>query len=267
MTDAKNEQKPTLTAVKFFCLTLFGLIAIFCEMFLVVPVLSPKTAINMYKTTGQNKTAIATSERIYKKSKKIEDLYNLVLLSDELNDKENLLKYSKLLLEHKNFATFSLAFDEYALAHTDKDKLYLVSSLKSYLMSIRIEYLYGENSEKAFMEAVQCFDENDINVFYFSKYISCILLDNSLSDVKKNELVAQTATATHNDKTIVELLQQRYTDNKPADLANANLLLLEQLWQTKTIEIELLESIDDAALEDAKEELSNLATIIAEKLK
>ena len=81
MSEGKKEANSTLVGVKFFFLTLFGLVALFCEMFLILPILSPKTAINIYKTTGLNSTAVATSERIYKKSNKISDLYNLILLS------------------------------------------------------------------------------------------------------------------------------------------------------------------------------------------
>ena len=270
MEKAKTDKTTTLMGVKFFFLTLFGLVAIFCEMFLIIPILSPKTALNIYKTAGLNKAALATSERIYKKNNKIENLYNLVLLADELNDSENLLKYSKIMLEREEFSAFSAAFDKYAIEHADKDKQYLVASLKSYLIGIRIEYLYKKNADLAFVEAIKSFDESDFNVFYFPKFIDCILVDKNLTNAQKAQTIANLASdsVTYKDKTIIELLQERYNANKPENLEAAELLLIEELWQTKTIEATLLEAKnDESGLAAARIEISNLSSIVAEKIK
>jgi len=259
------------TATKFFFLTILGLASIFSVIMLAFPVLSYRAAANFYKKIGLKSAAVGVYERQYEKSNKIEDLYNLVLICDQVGNSEKLLSYSSELLARDDFASFEKAFNEYALKNSDKDKLYLVASLKNYLNEIRIAYKYNKSPEKAFLDAVACFEEDDANLFYFAKYISCILNQNASISTKKQMLyqaaTAKTAAGTINEKTVIQLVSERYTSIKPdGDLADADLLRLEQLWQTKSIEIVLLEATDDAGLETARTELSNLALIIEAKI-
>ena len=255
------------SGLRLFGFTLLGLFVALCVVSLAIPVLAPARAVNFYRIAGLNAAAVSTQKRIYEKSNKIEDLYNLVLLSDEVGDKDALLEYSNQLLSRDDFNTFAAAYEEYALKNTEKDKLYLVASLKNYLMGIRIEYLYSESAEKAFAEAVKCFDVNEIAEFYFSKYVSCVLLDESLTAEQKNAKLVETASSTYGEKTIVMLLQDRYNTWLPADLDAADILLLEQLWQTKSVEVMLLEAAEDVSLASAKTQLEQLSNALKEKLK
>ena len=262
-TQANNFWK---TSIKYFCLTILGLASIFCEILLIIPVVSPTTAVKMFKNIGLGSAAVGVAERQYKKSNKIEDLYNLVLVCDEVESGEKLLKYSSDLLKRDDFNAFEQAFNRYALEHTSKDKLYLMASLKNYLCEIRIEYEYQKSSEKAFLEAVSCFEYEDINLFYFSKYIDCIIAQSNETKAQKTLQIAQTANAIVGGKTVLNLVKERYDNFKPTNLENAELLLLEQLWQTKKVEIILLEATNDLGLVAAQSELENISTAIEAKL-
>lgn len=262
-----NSNNTWKLALNYFSLSLLLLASVFCVAFLAFPAFAPSKAIKLYKDWGLKAAAVGTSEHKYKKSNKIEDLYNLVVLCDETQNSEKLLKYSNTLLKRSDFDEFASAFDKYALNHTSKDKLYLVASVKNYLYEIRVEYLYKQNREKAFLEAATCFEYDDINLFYFEKYVSCVLLDKTITKSQKTQILSDAANALYGGKSVLLILSERYNEFKTsANLTDLDILRLEQLFELKSIEVVLLEAAESPALADAKEELENISNVLEAKL-
>ena len=265
----ENSNNTWRVALKYFCLSLLLLASVFCVAFAAVPAFAPSSAIKLYKNIGLNAAAVGVGERRYSKTNKIEDLYNLVVLCDEVDNSSKLLRYSNELLERSDFDKFAKAFDAYALNHTAKDKLYLVASLKNYLQEIVIECKYNKNREDALNYAVSCFDCDEIEIFYFEKYVSCILLDRNLSSVQKTQLLSELAAEStiYKGETILWHLKERYNHFKSeVNLEDSSILRLEQLFDIKSVEVVLLRAAESTELASAQAELENISTILEAKL-
>lgn len=145
--------------------------------------ISPETISNVYSKLGMKNAEIAAYERLYEKSGKNADLFNLIqkyLAHDEYsNAKDGILKLQKT----SAYSTFATDVNNASIAAANKYEVAYVVDLDSYLMGqlLVCEYRLG-NKEKAKQMAIDDFDNTSNEYsFLFGNYYDEVLTDLSLT--------------------------------------------------------------------------------------
>lgn len=248
-----------------FIYTFLALLVIFFEIMLAMLVLCPNESINMYEYLGLEKAKLGALEIKYNKTNSATDLYNLIIEAEKQENYKKTDKYVDIMLKRDDFFAFAKALDDYALSISDKDKLYLVASLESYLYSLKVTSCYKKNIEQSLEMASSCFEKNSLSIFYFSRFVDLIKADNNLSSDEKISWLKKAGSFIVNSKTILTHIDELYKNNYPTDIENAKLLILEQLWHLKGIERILLQA-QNVDLTEIDAQLNQLAEIISKKL-
>ena len=262
----EEQMKIVKSVAKTFLLSLFVLCSLFGCVVLSLPVLAPNFAIKVYSSLGYDGAALSTREMKYERTGKIEDLYNLVIEARNQKQWTVLEKYSQKLLSHDDFSSFAASYETYAAAKTNKANLYAVASLEDYAERLQVEAIYHQDRARAFEKALICFENEKTGVFYFAEYINCVMNDEKYTANKKIDTIEVIAKTEIDGKNVLQLVSERYAKLKPENLEQADLLLIERLWEIKNVQLSLEDATFDANYETTKAELEELSNIIESKL-
>lgn len=91
------------TVLKTAAITFLAMTILLCGTIFALSIFAPSVMVKVTSDLGLKKCSVKYSERLYEKTKKDEDLVNLVFSADEADEYKVIVKYSPLLLEKENF--------------------------------------------------------------------------------------------------------------------------------------------------------------------
>lgn len=221
---AKNSE--LFAILKYAFATLFACVVAVFYFFAVSFCLFPKTAISASEKMNWKGGEVLGYEQIYKKSGKIEDLYNLTLATIKANRHGQTISCIQKLQEDVDYEAFCEKLDNSAKQSVKKEYVAYVANLDSYLQNQKVVALY-KNGKKTKAEATAIADLERQNRYTFAldAYVSCFA-----SAKNEKQLLASLADEEYKSKTILQLI-----DDKIALLEYSSLNEIEQIMSVYTL--------------------------------
>lgn len=203
MEKANNDSKFIVkTALLTFVKSLILFVALIFLIFCLCYVFFPSSVANLYDTFGYQEGVVAAYERIYNKSQKNSDLYNLIQKSVVAKTHAKTSKYINLLKQNDDYDTFVSKTNKALIEASEPKYIAFVGDLDGYLTSelVVAEYKLGNKQNAldiATSDLISGKEEGD-NIYSFSmaSYLNCMVEEYRLDEGKlKNEvasLVGQT---------------------------------------------------------------------------
>lgn len=91
------------TVLKTAAITFLAMTILFCGSIFTISMFAPSVMVKVTSDLGLKKSSVRYAEREYNKTKKDEDLTNLIFLANEAEDYKIIVKYSPVLMEKENF--------------------------------------------------------------------------------------------------------------------------------------------------------------------
>lgn len=221
---AKNSE--LFTILKYAFATLFACVVAVFYFFAVSFCLFPKTAISASEKMGWKGGEVLGYERIYQKSGKIEDLYNLTIATIKANRHGQTISCIADLQANVDYEAFCEKLDNSAKQSVKKEYVAYVANLDSYLQNQKVVAFY-KNGQKAKAEATAIADLERQNRYTFAldAYVSCFV-----GAKNENQLLSALADEEYKGKTILQLI-----DDKIALLEYSSLNETEQIMSVYTL--------------------------------
>lgn len=214
------------TILKYAFATLFACVVAVFYFFAVSFCLFPKTAISASEKMGWKGGEVLGYETIYKRSGKIEDLYNLTVACIKANRNGQTIACISKIQESVEYNAFCEKLDISAKQTVKKEYVAYVANLDSYLQNQKVIALYKTGQkEKSETEAIADLERQNRYSFALDAYVSCL-------DGLKNEktLLANLANKEYNGKTVLQLI-----DEKIALLEYSSLSEVDQILSVYTL--------------------------------
>lgn len=164
-----------------FCGIMFFICLSFCLM--------PNFSLKISTLIGSSRAQENCYERIYEKSGKNSDLYNLILFNQQQKDTIDELKYINELLNKKDYNEFCKAADAASLkAVTLKELIPYSCDTNAYVRGQKVSCMYAlkENIETYVLVQTSAGELSDLSV---AVYIDLINEDETLTSIQKSEKV------------------------------------------------------------------------------
>ena len=221
----QNTDKNALnfTILKYFLVTLFACVVAVFYFFAVSICIAPKNMISTCQKMGWKGGELLCYERIYDKSEKIEDLYNLTVASINAKNNKKTISCISELQKQDNYDAFCEKLDLSAKRTVKIEYVAYVGNLDSYLENQKVLALYNSGKKaKAKNEAFKNLKSQNKYSFSLDAYVSC-LGDN------KTKLSALSQEEFEN-KTIMEFIDDRISLLDYSSLSN-----VEQVMSVYTL--------------------------------
>ena len=172
-------------ALKTMSYIFIGIMLFVCISFY----LSPKLSLKISQYLGSASAQEVAYKRIYAKSGKNVDLYNLIQFNQKQNDLSDELKYINELMSKDNYKEFCSALDKASLSQVDSNELIpYMCDVNAYLRSQKVICMYALESEFETYLLVQT-SAGELSDLSFAVYIDLIHSDKTLTDTEKLEKI------------------------------------------------------------------------------
>ena len=229
----KNELAKT---IGFTCLkTLLCLFVCILYVWTIIFCLSPQTALRINQTFGFKGVETACYERIYLKSEKTSDLYNLIEICVKNKDYNKTVKYIDQMRKGEGYAEFCSQVNMAAVANTSVKYVAFVGDYDSYLTQQKCVALYTSNKKiEAFQFAL--YDLNDNTNKYsipLASYVELLGAEKSFDlSTLMSTMVGEKTVETLISEKIDALDYSGITDNKEKAMCMYALLKIEKVKYT-----------------------------------
>jgi len=214
--------------VKTILKTTFILIigAFFCTA--VLTLVLPKTMANFYGDVGLNRAQAYCYKRVYNKSQKTEDLYNLIEVSIKAENFEDVIEFSKKMQNEPTFLIFCDKINERSTKNAENKYYVYVCDYDAYLKNqITNAYYKTKKFDAAKDFALNNLAENsNIYASEISTLCDLILSDKNLSKTQKTEKLSSIFNAEIDGKNVQTLMEEKI-DSLPNPDGKANLTKLK----------------------------------------
>lgn len=248
-----SKNNTIFTILKTFLLTLFVCVVAVFYFFAVAFCISPNMMVKTSRKLDWTGGEILGLQKVYEKSGKIEDLYNLTVVCIGNEKNKQIVKYINELQDFEDYDEFCEKLDLSAIQNSKIQYVAYVGNLDSYLESQKVSALFGQGKKS---EAEKCAIANlkSENKFSFAleTYVDCL---------KGNkEKLSNLANKTIDDKTVLEWIEQRISllqyDSLPDEYKALSIYTLLKINKTK---YHLLEAVGNSeAMENVQTEISRL---------
>lgn len=206
----KNTKAISLTILTTFLKTALVLVCSVFYCFVMFCVLLPKSSAKLLESIGADETSLFCYERIYLKSKNLDDLYNLVQKSIECGQYKKTAKYINEMKNNGGYSEFCIEVNNAVICATEAKYIAYVGDLDSYLVAQEIiaEYNLG-NKNKALTLALEDLNNNNIYSFGLSAYIETLDSDANVSDGTIKSTLVEIYNKTLGTKKVFEKVEER----------------------------------------------------------
>lgn len=225
-----NEMAKTIV---FTCLkTLLCLFVCILYAWTIIFCLSPEAALKINQTFGFKGVETACYERIYLKSEKTSELYNLIEVCIKNNDYNKTVKYIDQMRKGEDYAEFCSQVNTAAVANTSVKYVAFVGDYESYLTQQKCVALYKVNKKS---DALQ-FALNDL-AENTNKYSIPLASYVELLSAEKDCDLSSLMSTTVGEKTVENLISEKISvldyssvsDNKEKVMCIYALLKIEKV--------------------------------------
>lgn len=248
-----DKNNTIFTILKTSLLTMIACVVAVFYFFAVAFCLSPNLMIKTSRKMGWTGGEILGFQKVYEKSGKIEDLYNLTVLCIGNEKNKQIVKYVNELQDFDEYDEFCEKLDLSAIQNSKIQYVAYVGNLDSYLESQKVSALFkqGKKSEAERRAIANLKSENKFS-FSLETYVECL---------KGNkEKLSKLANKTFDDKTVFEWIEQRISLLQYDSLADEyKALSIYTLLKINKTKYHLLEAVGNSeAMENVQIEISRL---------
>ena len=189
------------------------LMLVYCSIF----VLFPQTSLKINQELGLQKVQELNLEKIYKKSGKSGDLYNLIISTQKNGHIKKELKYINEMLEREDYEEFCDRVDEASLKSIkDKNLVPYSSNVNGYFLSRRVICIYSLKLDCLETYIYDGLSNGKITEYSFSTYVDLIYSDEELTKEEKiekyNDLMQTSKVSGETLVTLSSLLDERISN-------------------------------------------------------
>lgn len=189
------DKKIWLNSFKMFSKILICVVFVFFFVLASLFVLSPKIDAKIFEFFGFKKAQEASLIQTYQKSEDIVDLYNLVLLEQQLGNSEKELYYINVLMAKKEYYEFCKKLDKSSIQNQEKSMYAYIGNVDGYLRNRKVKCLYAINMKQSYENRsnaplLQVRNELKYANMYestFATFVNLVLSDETLTNVQKQE--------------------------------------------------------------------------------
>lgn len=224
----------------------------------------PNANVKLFRFLGLKNAEEASLVRVYEKSEKLSDLYNLIVFEDEQANFEKELYYLNILMFDENFDKFCDKLDSSAIQAVGEDKALIpyLCNTKSYLINQKVLCLINLNQT---VDTFVCsmLGEEYLFEYSYTTYVEYIYSMNINNLTKENliTILNETFNLNNESKTVEELLDERienlkaYTEGELNEVQKIKAYhTLMNLTKGKYLSNLILHGEDDSRTIQAKEE-------------
>lgn len=260
---AINKKTLILNSLKWFFLILVIVIAVFNFFIGAMFYISPKFDAKVFNFFGLKNAEEKCYERIFKKSDKTADLYNLVEFEKNIGDEKEELDYILMLYSRTDFNEFCDKLDTSGIYSANGKKVLYpyVADTRAYLMGQEVTCMFnlalankadGWFNETKNKVATYLQSEN-LTETTFQKFMSLLYETTALTNAEKQEIAINIKSTIFNNSTFENLIDskiEKIANEKNGKEVNAvrKILLLNaqiQMYQAAYF-LETLTYINDA---------------------
>ena len=180
-----NSKKIILIALKTFGYTFIVIMLFICSTFY----LTPRLSLKISQVIGCKKAQESCYEKIYDKTNSISDLYNLVLIEQQLGDYKKELGYINAMLAKKEYSDFCKTLDSASLKTiTSKELIPYSCDANAYIIGQKVTCMYkmGEDLDIFVLAQTSAGELTDLSL---ATYIDVIHNDDLLTNAQKIEMI------------------------------------------------------------------------------
>ena len=236
-------------------LTLYFIVVGLFFILSTLSVLAPSAMIGFYDKLNLQSAKVYMYERVYARSEKIEDLYNVLEANIEIEDYEHIIKYINIMRNKGSYAEFCNLINERNTQNIDKNYYVYVCDYDSFLRSQYVNALYKtERLEKAHIIALEELANNsNVYAWEFGTYIDCIMTDETLDKTAKDKALVEIYNTELNGLSVQELINNNIDMIEDPESVNGfeKLKSLNQIIKIKTTNKYLAQAMKDDVLVQA----------------
>ncbi len=174
--------------IKTAFITILSIVGSIAFIIVGMSAVCPRVVAKGFEYCGFDDAHYLVYKRIYARERTNENLYNIIQLSINRKDYEDMEKYIKLMIEGDNFGKFSKKIDEKTKERLGEEYSIYADSYESYLCGELTLALY--NNHKTLEAKMRAIDSvyGDAREMYV--YVNCIAQDASLTDLQKESEIS-----------------------------------------------------------------------------
>lgn len=158
----------------------------FCSMF----VISPKTSLKLNEMFGFTKVQELNYQMIYARSKKVTDLYNVIIFEEKQKNYSKELYYINEMLARTDYNDFCVAIDKASIdSASDKNLIPYSSNVNGFLVSRKVICLYSLNQGNTDSFVYQQAKDGKITESSFATLVDLIYSDGTLTNAQKKSKI------------------------------------------------------------------------------
>ena len=204
--DKKLEYKTNIIiALKTLCFCFICLALFLCSVF----VLFPNTSAKISQVLGFKHIEGLSYQKIYQRSGKITDLYNVIIFEQEQKHYETELKYVDIMLERDDYGGFCDNLDKASIKNsTDKNLIAYTANSNAYFLSRKVICCYklGKTIDNFVFGQLK---NGKITEQSYATYVDLIFEDESLTSAEKQQKISQMIELEISGENLIDLLNLR----------------------------------------------------------
>ena len=211
MSMGKVWKNAVIQAVKIIVLA-FSLI---CLLFATVVYAFPEAGAKLTSKLGMTNAERYCYVKIYSKSNKATDLYNLLLFEESVGNTSSEFEYINMLMAKKDYAEFCTKLDEASLLNcSDKKMIPYIYSVDMFLINQKIKCMYALDLDTVTGVIKQCLSSENLVDNSAATYVS-LVVEGDLSTaqkIAKLNLLANTSNMVLGMEQRIKKLEEKFQE-------------------------------------------------------
>lgn len=215
---------------------------------------SPKIVAEAFEYCGFDDAYYLVYKRVYAREKTNENLYNVIQLSINRKEYEDMENYIKIMIEGDNFGKFAKKIDEKTQEKLGDEYSIYVDSYESYLRGELTLALYNNNKTlEAKMRAIDSVYDDARELYV---YVNCIAKDSTLTELQKESEISTLQNRYGVSEKLLDKIIELNDDYNLAVSDNDKISVLEQRIRIAEIrEVIATYTAEESEVEKIKEEI------------
>ena len=236
-------------------LTIYYIVVFFFFALVSISLLAPQWLIGAYDAMGLDRAKAYMYERVYNKTEKNEDLYNVIEVYIQTENYNKIIKYINVMQNKSNYESFCELVDNRNTANVSKEFYVYVCDYDAYLKNQYVLSLYNSGRKDRAKEVAfeGLIGNSNLYAWEFGAYVDCVMSDDSLENDEKKATLAAIYDTTINNFTIQEWINNNLDMIEDPDSKEGfeRLESLHQIIVIMSTNKILAEAKDDTELIDA----------------
>ena len=236
-------------------LTIYYIVVFFFFALVSISLLAPQWLIGAYDAMGLDRAKAYMYERVYNKTEKNEDLYNVIEVYIQTENYNKIIKYINVMQNKSNYESFCELVDNRNTANVSKEFYVYVCDYDAYLKNQYVLSLYNSGRKDRAKEVAfeGLIGNSNLYAWEFGAYVDCVMSDDTLESDEKKATLAAIYDTTINNFTIQEWINNNLDMIEDPDSKEGfeRLESLHQIIVIMSTNKILAEAKDDTTLADS----------------